>query len=65
MPKKKKKWIQSAVQKPGSFTKWAKSHGYSGATGEAIAAGLKSKSPTVRRRAALARTLKRLRKKKN
>ena len=62
--KRKKKWIQSAISSPGSFTKWCKSKGHSGVTGECIAAGLKSKNPKTRRRAALARTLSKMRKKR-
>ena len=56
--KAKKNWIQSAIKNPGSFTEWCKRRGYKGVTSECIAEGLKSKDPTTRRRAALAKTLK-------
>ena len=60
----KKKWIQKAIKKPGSFTAWAKRQGYSGATPAAIAAGKRSKNPTVRRRAQLAGTLRKMRRRR-
>ena len=33
----KKKWIQSAVKRPGAFTQWCKRQGYSGVTDSCIA----------------------------
>lgn len=61
---RRKNWIQSAIKKPGAFTRWCKQHGYSGVTAECIAKGKKSKNPTTRRRANLAATLRKLRKRK-
>ena len=46
-----KNWIAGAVKKPGAFGK---------ATAKKIAKGIKSKNPTTRRRAVLARTFKKL-----
>ena len=54
----KKKWMQGAVSKPGAFTRWCKSQGFSGATSECIAKGKKSKNPTTRKRANLAATFR-------
>jgi hypothetical protein len=59
-PKSKKKWMQSASKSikkrgtAGSFVRWCKSRGYSGATAACIAEGKRSKSATIRRRATLA-----------
>jgi hypothetical protein len=55
-----KKWIQGAISKPGSFTAYCKKLGYSGVTSECIQRGLKSNDPTTRKRASLARTLRRM-----
>ena len=54
------KWIQSAIKKPGAFTKYCKRKGYKGVTNACIEEGLRSKNPTIRRRAALAKTLRKL-----
>lgn len=62
--KSKKRWIQGAIKNEGAFTEWCKRRGFGGVTQACIQAGLKSKDPTVRRRANLARTLKRLAKRK-
>jgi len=65
---KKKKWIQSAQTRMkrkgtvGSFTAWCKKQGFSGATPECIAKGLKSKDPAIRRKANFARNVRRKRK---
>lgn len=59
-----KKWIQKAIKNPGSFTAWCKRQGYKGVTAECIKKGLASKNPTIRRRAALAKTLRKMTKKK-
>ena len=61
--KKKKKWIQKAGLKKGTFTEWCKQQGYGGVTSECIAAGKKSKNPTVRKRANLASTFRKMKKK--
>lgn len=62
--KKKKKWIAGAVSKKGAFLTWVKKRGYKSVTAKAIAEGLRSKDPTTRRRASLARTLAKMRKKR-
>lgn len=59
-----KKWIQEAVQKPGSFTAYCKGKGFNGVTAECIAMGKRSKDPTTRRRAHLAENLRKLGKKR-
>lgn len=59
-----KNWIQKVVKHPGSFTEWCKQQGFNGVTEECIARGCKSKNKTIRSRACLARTLKKLSKKK-
>lgn len=59
---KDKKWIQKAIKNPGAFTRWAKRQGLS--MSEAIRKGKKSKNPTIRRRAILAETLRKLAKKR-
>ena len=71
MAKKKKKskksdkrWIQKAIKKPGAFTEWCRRRGYSGVTQACIEEGKRSKNPTVRRRAYLAETLRKIAKKR-
>jgi hypothetical protein len=64
MAKKKKNWIQNAIKHPGAFSEWCRRQGYDGATKECIEKGKKSSNPTIRRRAVLAETLKRLSKKR-
>lgn len=59
---KEKKWIQKAIKKEGAFTSWAKRKGLS--MSEAIREGKKSKNPTIRRRAVLAETLRKLAKRR-
>jgi len=61
--KNKKNWIPKDLKK-GAFTKWCKSRGYSGVTSECIREGQKSKNPTVRKRATLAKTFKKMAKKR-
>jgi len=56
------KWIQNAIKKPGSFKSYAKKKNLG--MREAIAKGKKSKNPTTKRRANLAETLGKLRRKK-
>ena len=53
-----KKWMQKAVKKKGSFTKWCKARGYKGVTSACIAEGKRSKNPTTRKRAILAETFR-------
>ena len=64
MGKKKKKWIQGAIKKPGSFTAWCKRQGFKGVTQACIEKGKRSKNPKIRKRANLAQTLRKLTKKK-
>jgi len=61
---RKKKWIQQAIKKPGAFTEWCRRQGFSGATKACIEKGKRSSNPTIRRRAYLAETLKRLAKRR-
>lgn len=58
-----KKWIQEAIKNPGAFTEYCKRKGYKGVTKECIEEGKKSPNPTTRRRAHLAETLRKLRRK--
>lgn len=51
-------WIQKAIKKPGSFTRYAKKHHWS--MGQAISHGIHSKNSTTRHRALLARTLRKM-----
>ena len=60
--KGKKKWMQTAVKHPGAFTAWAKKQGLS--MSEAIAKGKKSKNPTIRKRANLAATFRKVARKR-
>ncbi|MEM1672463.1 MAG: hypothetical protein QXT86_10490 [Archaeoglobaceae archaeon] len=62
--KKDKKWIQKAIKKPGAFREWCIRRGYSGVTQACIEEGKRSKDPTVRRRAHLAETLRKLSKRR-
>ena len=64
MAKKKKKWIPKNLKK-GAFTSWCSAQGFGNkVTSECIAAGKKSNSPVVRKRANLAATFRKLHKKK-
>lgn len=58
----KKYFIRDAIKHPGALKRYAKRHHES--TGRAIQQGLKSKNPTLRKRANLAKTLGKLRKRK-
>jgi hypothetical protein len=62
--KKKKKWMQESIEKPGSFTAYCKSKGYKGVTDKCIEEGKKSPDSTTRRRANLAETFRSQAKKK-
>ncbi len=66
MAKKKSssKWIQNAIKNPGSFTAYCKRKGYKGVTQACINEGKKSKNPTIRRRANLAQTLRKMARKR-
>lgn len=59
----KKSWIQSAIKKPGSFTSYCKKQGFKGVTSACIAKAKRSKNPKTRKRANLAETLRKMRKK--
>ena len=56
---KKKPQIKIKDSKKGSFTKWCKSKGFSGATSACDAAGKKSKSPSIRKKATFSANSKR------
>ena len=62
--KKKKDWMQDAVKHPGAFTEYCKRKGFDGVTQECINEGKKSSNPTVRKRATLAETFRKVHKKK-
>ena len=66
MSKKKKdrRWIQKAIKRPGAFRAWCRRRGYEKVTKACIDEGKRSADPTIRRRAVLAETLGRLRKRK-
>lgn len=67
MPRKSKKkshWIQDAIKHPGSFTAWCKKQGFLGASESCIKQGEQSKNPAIRKKAALAKTLKKLAKRR-
>ena len=61
MAKKKKKWIQKAIKKPGALTAKAKAAGKT--VSEFIANPPKNASTETKRQIALAKTLKKMRKK--
>ncbi|MEM0325236.1 MAG: hypothetical protein QXW35_05010 [Candidatus Aenigmatarchaeota archaeon] len=58
----KKNWIQKAIKNKGAFTEYCKTKGYDGVTNECIKEGKKSKNPTIKRRAVLAETLRKMKK---
>lgn len=60
MAKKKEKWIPRNL-KEGAFTAWCKRQGFNGVTEECIRKGLSSDNPTIRRRANLAKTFRKMR----
>lgn len=62
MAKRKKKWIAGAIKRPGALTRKAKAAGMS--TAEFIAQPPKGITAQTRRQINLAKTLKKLRKKK-
>ena len=59
MARRKKKWIPRDLKK-GAFTRWCKQRGYSGVTQACIMEGKRSKNPTIRRRAVLAETFRKI-----
>jgi hypothetical protein len=62
MAKKKKKWIQGAIKRPGALTKKAKAAGKT--VSEFIANPGPKPSTQTKRQVALAKTLRKMRKKK-
>ena len=62
--KKEEKWIQKAIKKPGAFKEYCKRKGYKGVTEKCIQEALKSPDPKTRARARLAKTLKKLAKRR-
>jgi hypothetical protein len=64
MAKNKKDWIKGAVKKKGSFTSYCKKKGYKGVTDKCIKEGQKSKNPKTKKRANLAKTFRKMSKKK-
>ena len=56
--------IKEAVKHPGAFREWCQEHGFDKVTPKCIELGLKDPDPTVRKRAAFAKTLLKLQKKK-
>lgn len=62
--KTKERWIQGAIKKPGSFTAYCKRKGHKGVTEECIREAMKSKNPKTRARARLAKTLRKMAKKR-
>jgi hypothetical protein len=65
MAKKKKKWIQGAIKKPGAFTAQAKKAGKSvSAYATQVTKKGSKASATTKRRANLAKTLKKMSRKR-
>jgi hypothetical protein len=62
MARGKKNWIQSAIKKPGSLRRAAGVKKGQKISGKELAKLAKSKNPTTRKRANLAKTLKGFRK---
>lgn len=61
----KKKWIQSAIKNPGSFTRAAKRSKMSPAAfAERVLSPKSKSSPTMKRRARLYRTLRKINRKR-
>jgi len=60
MPSRNRNFIQRAVKKPGSFTRYCQSHGYNGVTNQCITTAKHSRSLLTRRRANLANTFRHL-----
>jgi hypothetical protein len=57
---KKKKWIQGAIKSPGSLRASTKTPEGKNISAAALEKASRSKNPTTRKRAALAKTLKKL-----
>lgn len=65
MAKKAKKWIAGATpgKTEGTFTSYCKRQGFKGVTQQCVQKGLASSNPTTRKRAQLAKTLRKIGKK--
>ncbi len=59
-----KKWIQGMKLNKGAFTAYCKRKGYGGVTEACIQKGLKSPNPSIRKEANLARTFRKINKKR-
>lgn len=57
-------WIQGAIKRPGATRAYCRRHGFEGVTEACLRKMERSGDPTLKRRAVLARTLKRLAKKR-
>ncbi len=62
--KQDNKWIQKANLRKGAFTEWCKKRGYGGVTAKCIEEGLRSKNAHVRKMANLAKTFRKLARKR-
>jgi len=62
--KKKKLKIKIKPSKRGSFTAWCKRQGFSGPNSSCVAKGLRSKNPSIRRKANFSRNAKKWSKKR-
>lgn len=58
-----RKWIPKDLKK-GAFTSWCKKQGYNGVTQACISKGKQSKNATIRKRAVLAETFKKMAKRR-
>ena len=58
MAKKKTKWMQGAVKRPGAFTSFCKSKGFGGVTEDCISYALKHGSPRQKHQALFAKNAK-------
>jgi len=61
--KRNNNWIPKDLKK-GAFTEYCKRKGYKGVTEKCIQEGKKSKNPKTRKRATLAETFRKMKKKK-
>jgi len=62
--KKKNDWVKKAIKHPGAFRQWCQQRGHSKVTTSCIESGLRQSDPTIKRRAALAKALKKMREKR-
>ena len=59
-----KRWIQGAIKRPGATRAYCRRHGFKSVSEACLRQMESSGSPTLKRRAVLARTLKRLAKRR-